>query len=374
MSLPLQTISSVPTLFSFSIKSLGDDVEKKSKAFYQKHPVCVATKICFKTNFSLITYLWTALFGKDISPAEKVARSLPETLVSQTDASPFGPRIISALERTFGIDFEPSWKNLFTKRFHAQPEPTHVSYKNAYILHSFFEAFVKAGRNVSKIPQEQMALFTENAPFMQGLEIRNNPYLTDELLTSLAGFIPSIKVLNLSGVNRVTPRGLQALVCKAKELEHFQAGSTQLDKQTIKTLGSNCKNLKSLDIRNLKSDVSLADLQVLLKANPQIHTLKLGNVQGLNDTELLNLLHKLPKLKHLELSGIKQITPNFIDGFFRKKGLDCLAIDDSPLFRDEAITATPEHYSLKTLSVRNCPLTNTGLALLKTKFPYLNPA
>lgn len=358
----------IPTLMSLAAQAGASAVESQSAVFYKRHAVCSVYKDSFTRQSSLFTRIWEALFGKQFTPAEETVRALPNILLLSTPDA-LTPRILAALDRLNPAEASDShWETLLK----GTPRPIFVSCKNSYIVKYLLTSFQEAGRDVRRIPQSELSLFTENAAAFKGLELGSASYLTDSLLMSLAEFIPHFSVLSLTGRSYVTASGIDTLIKRSPALEHFHPGNTLLTPTTLSALANNCTKLKSLDLRTLNSRSTIEQVKAVIARNPHIETLKLGQVQGLTDEMVVAIVKILPSLRHLEIARADSLTPKFIDNLFRIKSLDSLSLNDCSGFTDSAISEEAQNYSLSHLEVKNCPLSDAGLVRLKKKFPYLS--
>ena len=306
MSSPLPS----PTLRQIAIESLCRSVEHDSISHYEKFQPAIVHKKYFEKVDTLFSRIFSSS-KREFSPVETVLSRTYEMLLTR-DPQFLTARVLSAIERQSPEFFDDrNWQRLYETRWGAVEYEPKTDFKTVYLVKHFLESFARAGRDVSKIPPKDLALFTENAPSCEGIEVLDSDiYLTDELICSMANFMPRISTIILTGATRVTSKGLISLI--SSHLRTFHIGSILLSADIIKSLKSHSTNLESLQFSALERSITQSDLNSFFKRLNLIQELKIGGVDELNDDAFLGILSPLKRLRRIHLFNLSGLSLSII--------------------------------------------------------------
>ncbi len=362
----------VPSLANLAFQKLCETTEETSKAYYQGRQVCSISQHQLSKSFSLLERLKSIFFTPEHSPASIVAQRLSSNILLQYQ-HPLSYRILCEVDKKSpSASTHEAWQKLFQQRWPKISLPQYVSAKTSYLIHDFLDAFVFCGDDFRKIAKDKIALFVENADTLDGIELDSfHPEITDELLLSMASFMPNMKTLIYKGLCKATSKGICSVVAQAPQLEHLSCGSTIITRALIRQMAQKCQHLKTLELPLLNDDVSLEDLFRLISANPYIESLSLSGAQDLTNENLIKIIKMLPCLKILHISRSPYITGEIFDLIFTERGLEKLSFSYCPKICDATISDSKEYYSLNELRLSDSLISEIGFQRLKDKFPYI---
>ncbi|KAJ7317614.1 hypothetical protein JRQ81_003776 [Phrynocephalus forsythii] len=138
-------------------------------------------------------------------------------------------------------------------------------------------------------------------PKIEHLDIRNVPSFSDQHLFNVSAQ-GTLKTLVLCSAYRVSDAGLQRAASHLGKLEHLTLQFCGIGDSAALVIGRHMKNLRTLDLTG-NFEMTTASL-LCLSTLSLLEDLSLAHCRSFAPENILSLCQALPRLRHLDLSGM----------------------------------------------------------------------
>lgn len=177
---------------------------------------------------------------------------------------------------------------------------------------------------------------------------------------------PNLKLIDISNCNRITPKGIESLVKKCKNLLSFisvACGPNTINDEALAVIGEHCHQLKLI---NLNGCFAVTDqgVKCLAEGCPRLVNCCLSKCHTITDQSLISLGQFCHHLRTLGLNDCQHVTDNGFQVLAQNCNLlENLDLEDCALITDQTLYhLTSNCPNLKRLALSHCDkITDEGI-------------
>lgn len=342
----------VPSLQDICLRQMSSMLHKQIPSYYGKYSSYEITKEGFQRKSSFWETIKRLFEKKTLPPEDYVALSLPPRIY--LDSTKISPWLLSACDKYHPmVKTDLIWSSLYTSRWPTARPPVLSSYKEAYLIKHLHEAYnfslidsIQSAIADIEQPAHRMAallaivlsldgtlakevsssvcidieLFVKNAAFIKCLELHDNLYLSNEILSLICDEVKGLEKIDLSDGHGLTEDGLIRCIRKSPRLTHCSLG-IPLNVKILHEL-TNCKALNYIRLTKTAEDVTFDQLSTFILSLPSLQKISLKDSKGISDEGLADLISSSKSIQHLEIFLSKSITPRFIEMLLSRRSIE----------------------------------------------------
>ncbi|XP_072021263.1 F-box/LRR-repeat protein 17-like [Amphiura filiformis] len=226
--------------------------------------------------------------------------------------------------------------------------------------------------NTNGVPDAALEKIASHCSHLSELRLNRCSLISDESITQVARCCPKLKVLTFQENKKVTDASLQALCAFSHNIEVLSLHKCSITSQGIMHLHKLTK-LRNLDLSNLSS-LSSNSVGEAISNLPQLDTLNLCLSKNINDSCLHSIAASCKKLKYLFLVSCNITDEGLISIGRHSRSIEHLDIGWCEDITDRGATALSQMCSqLKYLGMVRCDQITEGcVARLVKEFPHIH--
>eukprot|EP00899_Mesostigma_viride_P023324 jgi/Mesvir1/4176/Mv17197-RA.1 len=186
---------------------------------------------------------------------------------------------------------------------------------------------------------------------------------------------PQLRILRVSGCDRVTDGSVAELVRNCPALRTLKLSASHAGHCTVLAAGTHCPELHHLDIADLKEGAHVRDdaLNCVLRNCLKLETLTLENCQGLSDAAIAMVGSGCKHLRELYVVASGGFTPQGLAALAPNLGaLEVLHVWDCDALSDDTVAALANHCPrLRVVIMNASAVGDRGIVPLATQCPLL---
>lgn len=205
---------------------------------------------------------------------------------------------------------------------------------------------------------------------LQSLALNGCKKLTDRSITALLTFCPNIASLSLAHLPFITNEVLQSMAPQLKKLSILSLnGCSNVADSSIRAISEHCTSLQSLSLFSLK--ITDEAVQCVAERCKDLVSLSISGCVKVTDKGAVKIMHLL-KLQSLYLNGAKITDRSILLIALNCSSIRALSLNDCEMLTDKAIVGLSRFCTqIQSLSMNNCGVTAVGVKSLIDRLPDL---